>query len=131
MHGILDRISERQEQPQKGAQKEDDASDADNEVKEPQRSEQVTHALQITAQLWSRSSMPWPDGRVDATCTSLSSTAPHMNVSAGNRRKQQRMHPSVAQSKAYMTWKESCVQDWVKNLKRESLLRQQRSNGHS
>lgn len=120
VHGILDRMSERQEQPQRGAQKDDDISDAENEVKEPQRSKQVTQALQVTAQLWSRTSLPWPEGLVDCKCTSLSSTEAQIKGPPGNGRKQQHMHPRVAQSKAYITWIESCVQDWIRNLKKES-----------
>ena len=95
---------------------EEDASDDEN-MQEIQRSEQVTNALQVTARLWSRCTTSWPETAVDINTSSLSSIPPQSRTTKRTSQKKKQLHPRAVQSRAYVTWKESCVQDWLKQLK--------------
>ena len=86
-------------------------------MQEIQKSEQVTNALQVTARLWSRCTTSWPETAVDITTSSLSSIPPQSRTTKRTSQKNKQLHPRAFQSRAYITWKESCVQDWLKQLK--------------
>ena len=118
VHHILDQMAistEKDSAKTKAA--EEDGSDEEN-MQQVARSEQVTNALKVTARLWSRSATSWPDTPVDMSTTSLSSNPSASRNKVRTSKDNQKVHPRAMQSRAYITWKESSVQNWLKDLKK-------------
>ena len=84
------------------------------------QSGQVNDAMQLTARLWHRSATKWSEEPVDKSSCSLKfDPAVKSTVQHRKARKEKGMHPKAQQCKAYMSWKEACVADWLKQLQRE------------
>ena len=84
------------------------------------QSTQVKDAMQLTARLWHRSATEWSGEPVDkSSCSFKSDPAVQSTMQHRQARKKKGMHPKAQQCKAYMSWKEACVADWLKQLQRE------------
>ena len=118
VHHILDHMAISTETASaKTKAAEEDGSDEEY-MQQVARSEQVTNALKVTARLWSRSTTSWPETPVDITTSSLSSTPPLSRNTVRTSQENKQVHPRAMQSRAYITWKESSVQNWLKDLKK-------------
>ena len=118
VHHILDHMASPTEttpaQPKAG---EENGSDGED-MQEMPRSEQVTNALKVTARLWSRLTTSWSETAVDITTSSLSSNPSMTRSTKRTAQKNKQLHPRAFQNRAYISWKESCVQDWSRQLKK-------------
>ena len=84
------------------------------------QSTQVKDAMQLTARLWHRSATKWSEEPVDkSSCSFKSDPAVNSTMQHRQARKKKGMRPKAQQCKAYMSWKEACVADWLKQLQRE------------
>jgi len=77
----------------------------------------VNDAMQLTARLWSRQQHAWPEVEVDKSMGDVCvERVKETAAAAKKKRKQKKENPRPHQQRAYMQWKESCVQDWWRNL---------------
>ena len=124
VHGILDRMSEQDHTPKPkapgGKKKEDEEavteSEEDADKKALQKSKQMQGAMETTASLWRRTSVPWPEVQLRLAHSTLD---PATRV-AGNRRKQKprrggqkQFHPAAHQQRAYVNWSNSNADSWL------------------
>ena len=68
--------------------------------------------------MWSRYTTSWPETAVYITTSSLSSNPSLSRTTKRTSQKNKQFHPRAFQSRAYISWKESCVHDWLKQLKK-------------
>jgi hypothetical protein len=123
VHDILDRMSAAVVHKNVGDN--EDAEAADTEAAADARAltqtVQINDAMQLTARLWKRSNEPWTGDELDCRCTSLPVAS--LRTDTPQRRAQKsshtKVHPKAKQSRAYITWKEACVQDWLLVLEQD------------
>ena len=132
VHNILDRMSamesrapkaktrkrSEEEEEEKKEVEEDDFEAASRAL---QQSEVVSTAMQMTARLWSRTAQQWPDYTPTETRASLHATSATASVEPKRRlTKKRSQRPKKVQAAAYIAWKETDVQQWLKNLDKET-----------